>query len=163
MIICGWWLTSVFQSSCCLCNFNIFSYHISFFLWPSPELHLWIMKVVLIGTIRNKVLLRLHVSQSLWWLSEQEFQIVPFFRCGPVISNSSGYITGLELLREVLYLLFPSYSLWGCRTSRSGDCVSVLSTSQTAHLAPHQQSSGLVFWAADLFQPGVLLKLQVLP
>lgn len=52
------------------------------------------------------------------------FRLCLFFRCALVISNSSDCSTVLVLPREVLNLLFPSYALWGCRTSSGGDCFS---------------------------------------
>lgn len=50
------------------------------------------------------------------------FRLCLFFRCALVISNPSDCSTVLVVLRGVLNLLFPSYALWGCRTSRGGDC-----------------------------------------
>lgn len=145
MIICDWWLTSVFQSSCCLCNLNVFSYHISFLSWPSSKLHLWVIKVTLIGSIKNKILLRLHMSLHKVCHDSQNksFRLWLFFRCGLVISNSSDCSTGLGLLREVLYLLFPSYSLWGCRTSRGGDCDEYLQNC-SPDSSPAEQWPGLL-------------------
>lgn len=57
------------------------------------------------------------------------FRLCLFFRCALVISNSSDCCTVLVLLREVLHLLFPSDALWGCKTSRGGDCLLVLNIS----------------------------------